>query len=125
MHRRRLMFVALLAAVLCGPAALGAGAATPTRSTLPGTWTGSYSGAFSGTFTIHWRLIGTRLVGTIHLSRPSGNYGITGSVQRAGGIKFGVVNVGARYSGSVSGKSMSGTYTTPQGGGSWSAHKSS
>jgi hypothetical protein len=125
MHRRRLMFVALVAAVLCGAAALRAGAATPTRSTLPGTWTGSYTGSFSGTFTIRWRLISSRLVGTIHLSNPPGNYGITGAVQRGGGIKFGVVDVGANYSGSVSGKSMSGKYSSPQGGRSWSAHKTS
>jgi hypothetical protein len=29
------------------------------------------------------------------------------------------------YTGSVSGSSMSGHYTTPKGGGSWSAHKTS
>ena len=31
---------------------------------------------------------------------------------------------GATYTGSVSGKSMSGSYKTGQGGGKWSAHKS-
>jgi hypothetical protein len=123
MHKRALVLsVAGFLAVCCTAAAL---AATPTRSTLPGTWTGGYSGTFSGTFTLHWKLVGTRLVGRINLSRPSGNYGITGSVTRGGGIRFGVVGVGATYKGTVSGKTMSGTYHTPQGDGTWSAKKSS
>jgi len=41
------------------------------------------------------------------------------------GIKFGAVDFGATYTGSVSGKSMSGSYRSPQGGGTWSAHKTS
>jgi hypothetical protein len=101
-----------------------AAAATPTRSSLAGTWTGSYSGAFSGTFTIHWRQRGSKLVGSIALSRPRGTYGITGSVHGKA-IAFGAVSVGATYTGSVSGSSMNGSYKTPQGGGSWSASKSS
>ena len=42
-------------------------------------------------------------------------------------ISFGAVGpVGViSYTGSVSGSSMSGHYTTPKGGGTWSAHKSS
>jgi hypothetical protein len=121
--RTRVLCIALLLAVCCTAAA--SAATPPTRSNpLPGTWTGSYGGAFTGTFTIHWKLVRTRLVGTIHLSRPNGTYGITGSV-KGSAIKFGAVGVGARYSGSVSGKSMSGRYTTPQGGGSWSASKAS
>jgi hypothetical protein len=40
-------------------------------------------------------------------------------------IRFGAVGAGATYTGSVSGKSMSGRYKTPQGGGPWSAHKTS
>ena len=42
-----------------------------------------------------------------------------------GKIKFGAVSVGAKYKGKVRGTSMSGTWTSPQGGGSWSATKSS
>jgi hypothetical protein len=42
-----------------------------------------------------------------------------------GAITFGAVGAGAKYTGSVSGSSMSGTYSSPKGGGSWSAHKTS
>jgi len=97
--------------------------ATTPRSTVAGTWAGSYHGAFSGTFTLHWTLRSSALKGTIALSSPPGRYGITGFVGRGGGIRFGVVGAGATYTGSVSGKSMSGKYTTPQGGGTWSAHQ--
>jgi hypothetical protein len=92
------------------------------RSTLAGTWSGKYSGAFSGTFTLHWTQSGTKLTGTITLSSPKGKYGISGSV-RGSAINFGAVGVGATYTGSASGKSMSGTWKSPQGGGAWSAHK--
>ena len=107
-------------AVCCTAAAL---AATPTRSTLAGTWVGSYNGAFAGTFRFTWAQTGTKLHGSIHLSNPVGNYGISGLVGRNGAIQFGVVGAGATYKGTVSGTSMSGSYKSPQGGGSWSAHK--
>jgi hypothetical protein len=110
--------VALL--VVCTATAI---AATPKRTSLAGTWVGSYSGAFSGTFRFTWAQNGSKLTGRIHLSSPVGNYGITGVAGRGGGIQFGVVGAGATYKGSVSGNSMSGTYKSPQGGGSWSAHK--
>src|SRR5579871_6710597 len=100
------------------------GAALPATSPLAGKWTGSYGGAVSGHFTIHWRQTGSRLHGSITLSNPSGTYGIGGSV-RSGKIKFGAVSVGATYKGKVRGTSMSGTWTSPQGGGSWSASKAS
>ena len=95
-----------------------------TRSTLAGKWKGHYGGAVSGHFTIHWKQTGSRLHGTITLSNPSGKYGITGSMNN-GKIKFGAVSVGAKYKGKVRGTSMSGTWTSPQGGGTWSATKSS
>lgn len=117
--RSRVLGIAFLLAV-CFSAV--AGATVPTRSQIAGTWSGRYSGAFTGTFTLHWTLSGSQLIGTIKLSRPSGRYGISGTVSGTG-IKFGVVGVGAKYTGSVSGSSMSGRYTTPQGGGSWSATK--
>jgi hypothetical protein len=121
MHKRTLVLsVTVCVAVCCTAAAL---AATPTRSTLAGTWSGSYSGAFAGTFRFTWTQTGTKLVGTIHLSNPAGKYGLTGSVGRKGAIQFGVVGAGATYTGTVSGTSMSGSYKSPQGGGSWSAHK--
>jgi hypothetical protein len=91
---------------------------------LAGTWAGKYGGAFSGTFTLHWTQSGTKLRGSIALSNPKGTYGITGSVHGTA-IKFGAVGVGATYTGSVKGKSMSGKYRSPQGGGTWSARKKS
>ena len=90
---------------------------------LTGTWSGTYSGAYHGTFTLHWTQSKSRLTGTIKLSSV-GRTNITGSV-RGSTIRFGTVgNANAiTYSGSVSGKSMSGTYKTGGVGGSWSAHK--
>jgi len=121
MSKRALaLSVTMFLAVCCTAAAL---AATPTSSTLAGTWTGSYSGAFAGTFRFTWTQTGSKLRGTIHLSNPVGNYGISGLVGRNGAIQFGVVGAGATYKGTVSGASMSGSYKSPQGGGSWSAHK--
>jgi len=73
---------------------------------------------------IHWRKTGSMLHGSITLSRPQGTYNISGSVNN-GKIKFGAVSVGAKYKGKVRGTSMSGTWTSPRGGGTWSATKSS
>ena len=108
--RRRIMalWIAALLALACSGAALAGTASTShvaTASGLAGKWTGS------------------RLHGHITLSRPQGTYGISGSVSK-GKIKFGAVSVGAKYKGHVRGTSMSGTWTSPQGGGSWSATKS-
>ena len=94
----------------------------PAETSLAGKWSGSYSGAFSGTFTLKWRQSGSKLTGSIRLSKPHGTYSCTGRVHN-GHITFGAVGAGATYKGSVSGSSMSGTYKTPKGGGSWSAHK--
>jgi hypothetical protein len=90
---------------------------------LTGTWSGTYRGAYHGTFTLHWTQVSSRLTGTIKLSSV-GRTNITGSV-RGSTIRFGTVgNASAiTYSGSVSGKSMSGTYKTGGVGGTWSAHK--
>jgi hypothetical protein len=112
---------ALLAVCGGGTAAI---AAVDSSTSLPGTWSGRYSGAFTGTFTLHWRQAGTKLTGSIKLSRPHGTYPITGHV-RGTAITFGAVGAGATYTGSVHGKSMSGHYRTGQGGGSWSAHQTS
>jgi hypothetical protein len=89
---------------------------------LSGAWKGTYSGTFSGTFALHWTQVGSKLHGSITLSRPRGTYSIGGSVRRKA-IRFGAVGAGATYTGIVSGKSMSGHYMTPQGGGAWSASK--
>ena len=94
------------------------------NSSLAGKWSWSYSGAFSGTFTLKWKQSGSKLTGSIKLSSPRGTYSCTGRVH-GGHITFGAVGAGATYKGSVSGSSMSGTYNTPKGGGSWSANKTS
>ncbi len=112
-------------AIIVGQLATTA-AATNSRlagGSLTGTWSGTYSGAYHGTFTLHWTQSRSRLTGTIKLSSV-GRTNITGSVSGST-IRFGTVgNASAiTYSGSVSGKSMSGTYKTGRAGGSWSAHK--
>ena len=116
---------AILALACCGTTLAAANAHHPPKpkSKLAGKWTGSYSGAVSGTFTIHWKQSGSLLHGTIKLSNPSGKYGIAGSIKK-GKIKFGAVSVGAKYKGKFKGTSMHGTWTSPEGGGSWSASKS-
>jgi hypothetical protein len=99
--------------------------ATTSSSGLSGKWSGQYSGAYSGTFKLNWQQSGSTLKGTISLSAPPGTLGINGTVSGSS-IKFGTVGgPGITYTGSVSGNSMSGSYTTPNGGGSWSATKSS
>ena len=122
-----LWIAGILALACCGTALAAANASSSHAATgakLAGTWKGHYGGAVSGHFTIHWKKTGSRLHGTITLSRPQGTYGISGSVND-GKIKFGAVSVGARYKGRVRGTSMSGTWTSPEGGGSWSATKAS
>jgi hypothetical protein len=119
--------VAALLAVCCSSASLAPGASAETkakRPSLAGKWSGQYSGAFSGTFKLHWTQSGSSLSGSITLSNPSGTYSIKGSVHGSK-IAFGAVGAGATYTGSVSGKSMSGRYNSPNGGGRWSAHKTS
>lgn len=137
-HRRRrlplaapVLWVAAVLAVCCSGTAIAAVDSShhsakrkPHSTPLAGVWSGKYSGAFSGTFRLHWKQSGARLSGSIALSNPGGTYGISGSVHGRA-ITFGAVAVGATYTGSVSGKSMSGTYKSPQGGGTWSARKTS
>lgn len=132
LHRRitrrlpALWIAALLALSCCGTALAAASASSSNAAakSIAGTWKGRYGGAVSGHFTLRWRQTGSLLHGSITLSRPQGTYGISGSV-RNGKIKFGAVSVGATYKGTVRGNSMSGTWTSPQGGGSWSATKAS
>jgi hypothetical protein len=115
------LWIAAVLAICCsGTAALAA--VDTTTPHLAGTWKGKYSGAFSGTFTLTWTQTGSKLIGSITLSSPKGKYGIVGNLTRTG-IKFGAVAVGATYTGSVTGTSMSGHWNSPQGGGTWSAHK--
>jgi hypothetical protein len=118
---RALLVAAVLA--LCFSAVALAALGT-SRPQLGGKWSGRYGGAVSGSFTLTWKQTGTKLSGTITLSNPHGTYGIGGIVNRTS-ISFGAVQVGATYTGSLSasGKSMSGHWKSPQGGGSWSDHK--
>ena len=109
----------------CSSVTIASASSSATAPQLAGTWSGRYSGAYSGTFTFHWKATRSgSLKGSIRLSNPPGTYGITGSV-RGSAISFGVVAAGATYTGSVSGKSMSGHYKTAVGGGRWNAHKTS
>jgi opacity protein-like surface antigen len=117
------LWIAALLALACCSTALAAASSNVATRSIAGKWKGHYGGAVSGHFTLHWRKTGARLHGSITLSRPQGTYEIGGSV-RDGKIKFGAVSVGAKYKGHVRGTTMSGTWTSPQGGGSWSAHKS-
>jgi hypothetical protein len=124
--RRSVVLVLAVLSVLVVLAGYGsatrATAAVTSSVSLSGTWSGTYSGAYSGTFRLHWTQSGSKLTGSITLSNPKGKYGIGGSV-RGKAIQFGAVGAGATYTGSVSGKSMSGHYKSPGGGGTWSAHK--
>src|SRR5437763_6034713 len=95
---------------------------TTSDSGLSGKWTGTYGGTFSGTFVLNWTQSGSKLSGTIKLS-TAGTDNVNGTVDGSS-IKFGTVGGDAvHYTGSVSGDSMSGSYSTAAGGGSWSAHK--
>jgi len=98
---------------------------------LAGKWSGTYSGAFSGTFSLKWQQSGKNLSGTIMVSGfKNVPTSIHGTVQGAS-IRFGTVgSESITYSGSVSGKSMSGTWKIQAGGrslggGPWKASKSS
>jgi hypothetical protein len=117
------LWIAALLAVCCTGTALAAASHASSQAKVAGKWNGQYSGAISGSFTLHWKKHGRALTGSIKLSSPKGSYAIDGSVRPGGKIKFGAVAVGASYKGTLHGNSMSGTWTSPQGGGSWSAHK--
>jgi hypothetical protein len=121
---RALSLVALLALCFSSTSIAAKSERTVARSSIAGSWSGTYTGVFSGTFKLHWKQTRSRLTGSITLSRPGGTYTITGTVHGSK-IAFGAVGAGATYTGSWTGKSMSGHYNTPQGGGRWSAHKTS
>ena len=94
-------------------------------SALSGKWEGQYGGAYHGTFSLNWHQSGSTLSGTIKLSNPASTLTVHGSLHGKS-ISFGTVGGAAiTYTGSVSGKSMSGKYETPGGGGPWSAKKTS
>src|SRR4029078_7740981 len=100
------VFAVALVAACCG--AVGAGAAVnSSQPKLGGNWSGTYRGAYSGTFTLRWRQSGSRLTGSIKVSRPSGTYPITGSVQGST-IRFGAVGAGDTSTRSAAGRASSG-----------------
>ena len=138
LRRRRILTLALpvfAAITICG-SSIATAASLPTVSAsaskvraahgpLSGTWSGKYGGAYRGTFTLRWTQSGSRLSGTIKLSNLTAKLPINGTVHGRT-IRFGTVGSAAiTYTGSLSGKSMSGRYQTPGGGGSWSARKTS
>ena len=127
-RRSSALWIAALLALACCSTALAAASKhhqPKPKSKLAGKCTGQYSGSVSGHFTIHWTQNGRRLTGTIKLSNPSGRYAIDGSVRAHHKLKFGAVSAGAKYKGTWNGStSMSGTWTSPEGGGNWSATKS-
>jgi hypothetical protein len=95
---------------------------TTSDSGLSGKWKGTYTGAYSGTFVLNWTQSSSKLHGTIDLS-TAGTVPVNGTVDGSS-IKFGTVGGSAvHYTGSVSGDSMSGSYTTAGGDGSWTARK--
>ena len=103
-------------AIMVGQPALGA-ELRAAGGPLSGTWSGKYSGAFHGTFTLHWTQTGSKLSGTINLSTQRSKLSLNGTV-RGSTIRFGTVGSAAiTYTGTVSGKSMSGSYHTQVGGG--------
>jgi hypothetical protein len=107
------------------PISSGSGGSTSQQpSGLSGTWTGKYGGTFSGTFTLNWVQTGSKLHGKITLS-TSGTVPVNGTVD-GDAIKFGTVgSTAVTYTGTSSGTSMSGSYDTASGGGTWSAQKAS
>jgi hypothetical protein len=97
----------------------------PAAGGLSGTWSGQYSGASDGTFVLTWQQSGSTLSGNIKLSDPATTLTITGTVN-GNDIQFGTLaSLGVSYTGTLSGDSMSGNWTAPGGGGTWSGTKTS
>jgi hypothetical protein len=126
LRRVALLAVALLAACATTGSIAAAKQKKPIHKGLSGTWSGQYSGKFSGTFNLKWTQTGSKLSGSIVLSSESGKISVRGT-HKGTAISFGTVGGGQviTYTGSVSGGSISGTWHTPAGGGSWSAHRKS
>lgn len=109
------------------PATKAAASTPKAADALSGRWSGQYSGSYNGTFTLRWHQSGSHLHGTIHISNLADILPINGTVHGSA-IRFGTLGSTAiTYSGTVSGRSMSGTYkvNTASGasGGPWSASK--
>lgn len=98
--------------------------AAPATSGLSGSWSGEYGGAYSGTFVLNWTQSGSSLNGKITISAPPSTLKVNGTLTGST-IQFGTVgSLAITYSGSVSGSTMSGSYTVGgAAGGSWKAKK--
>ena len=118
-----------LASATPGTTATTTPAATATttpasESGLSGQWKGQYGGAYNGTFVLRWQQSGSSLSGKITISSPLSTLDVNGTLHGSA-ITFGTVgSLAITYTGTVSGSSMSGSYRTPGGGGSWSASRS-
>ena len=120
--------VVIVLGICCSFAVIAAGSSSArasgshvraAQSSLTGAWSGNYSGAYHGTFTLQWTQSGSKLSGTIKLSARtaaprSPSRGLCAAAPSASAPS---APPAITYSGSVSGKSMSGTYKTPGGGG--------
>ena len=135
LSREVLLGVAAAAVMLLAIGCSSSGkTSNPTTATSPaaaggvsGNWTGTYDGSFSGTFSLSWTQAGSNLTGTIMIS-GFGNAptSISGTLQ-GNSIHFGSVGGQVQYTGTLSGSSMSGTWTLAgnAGHGSWKASKTS
>jgi hypothetical protein len=97
---------------------------------LSGRWAGDYQqtspSASSGTFTIQWQQSGSDITGTITIPGTCSSCPISATLNGST-VRFGLVAGGAiTYTGTVSGNSMSGTYSTTDGAtkGTWKASRS-
>ena len=121
------------AAATSTPTTAATAAPTDQASGLAGTWNGAYESTSTpgstGTFILDWTQTGSALSGTISVtaSQCVSEGTITGTTDGAT-ITFGAVQgaYSIAYEGTVSGDSMSGTYTSPSCGnaaGTWTADK--
>jgi hypothetical protein len=110
----------------------GATTAAPQGAKLSGTWSGTWKDTSpdtaEGTFKLTWQQSGPTLNGTITIAgTPCLSGGHIAGALNGSTISFGVVKgaVEVAYTGSVSGTTMSGTYTTSCGNaqGNWEARR--
>ena len=109
------------------------GSVAPGAACINGTWNGTWkdtTDSGNGTFVVNWLQAGSQLTGTITVKgAPCLTTGLVTGTVNGSAITFGAVSgaVTINYTGSVSGNTMSGTYTAPTCGdaqGNWSATKS-
>lgn len=96
--------------------------------TWPGSWANTTPDSSKGSFTIEWMQSGSSLQGTISIQgTPCLDGGSIGGEVHGDTIEFGAVKgqVLVKYTGTIKGDSMSGTYETDCGNaeGTWEASK--